>query len=409
MVVCLQLARFELAVAAGGRTALLREPVALAPQPGQGHRMGECSPAAEAFGVRVGMAMGEALARCPGLRLVPPDPAGVVEAWEEVLTALEAIGVAVAPERPGLVCFEAQGLRRLHGGSVENVVEAARRAVRRAPAAARHPVRAGVAASPFCALAAAGRARPGGGRSARGRIETVGGGEPGARAYLAGLPVDLLALRAATAALPPRLKRLGIEMLGQLAALPRAGVVDRFGKAGGLAHSLAAGRADRLRTRRPVERLVETLELPEAASGPALEYALGLLVDRVVAHRERHGRTLRAVALSARLVEGGTWHERVTFREALSDPGRMRLALVTRLALLPAPAEVLALAVESFGPPVTDQRPLLEAAAHERAARLREAVRQTRAVAGPEAALRVVEVEPDSRVPERRAMLTPWE
>jgi protein ImuB len=41
--------------------------------------------------------------------------------------------------------------------------------------------------------------------------------------------------------------------------------------------------------------------------------------------------------------------------------------------------------------------------------RLREAVRQTRAVAGPDAALRVLEVDPDSRVPERRLVLAPWE
>jgi hypothetical protein len=36
-------------------------------------------------------------------------------------------------------------------------------------------------------------------------------------------------------------------------------------------------------------------------------------------------------------------------------------------------------------------------------------VRQARTVAGPDAALRVLAVEPDSRVPERRAVLTPFE
>jgi protein ImuB len=131
-------------------------------------------------------------------------------------------------------------------------------------------------------------------------------------------------------------------------------------------------------------------------------------VDRLVARRERRGRTLRAVVLSAVLVEGGTWRERITFREALADPDRMRLALEQRLALLPAPAEALRLAVDRFGPPVTDQRPLLDEAVHERDARLREAVRQVRALAGPDAALRVVEVESESRVPERRAMLAPY-
>ena len=44
-----------------------------------------------------------------------------------------------------------------------------------------------------------------------------------------------------------------------------------------------------------------------------------------------------------------------------------------------------------------------------RAARLREAVRQARAAAGPDAALRILAVDPDSRVPERRLVLAPWD
>ena len=91
--------------------------------------VGEVSLAAEAFGVHPGMRLGEALARCPRLTLIPPDPAGVADAWERLLVRLESVGASVEPERPGLVCFEAQGLLRLYGG-VEGVLRAARRAVR---------------------------------------------------------------------------------------------------------------------------------------------------------------------------------------------------------------------------------------------------------------------------------------
>jgi protein ImuB len=113
--------------------------------------------------------------------------------------------------------------------------------------------------------------------------------------------------------------------------------------------------------------------------------------------------------LSAVLVEGGTWRARVTFREPLADPRRMRLVLAPRLAELPAPADVLRLRAEGFGPPAGDQRSLLVEPAAARAARLREAVRQARAAAGPDAALRILPVDPDSRVPERRLALTPWD
>ena len=79
LIVCIMIPRFELAVAAGGREALAAGPVALAPEAGREQLIGEASAAAEAYGVRAGMRLGEALARCPQLRLVTPDPAGVAD------------------------------------------------------------------------------------------------------------------------------------------------------------------------------------------------------------------------------------------------------------------------------------------------------------------------------------------
>lgn len=395
MIVCVLLPRFQLTIAAGDRSELLQVPVAIAPEPGGTQQVGEISLAAEAFGIHPGMRLGEALARCPRLMLVPPDPAGVADAWERLLVRLESIGAAVEPERPGLVCFDARGLLRLHGG-IEGVLAAARHALR-------VPARFGVAPSRFSAVAAATRARVR-------RPAIVPGGRAQACSFLAPLPVALLRARPALADLPEALERLGVKTLGELAGLPLAAVADRFGKAGLIAHELAEGGDGALRPRPAAEFLRESLELPEAASGVQLERGLGLLIDRLLARRERRGRTLRAVVLSAAMVEhGGTWRERVVFREALADPLRMRLALAPRVALMPAPAEELRLAVERFGPLVADQQALLEDPAVARAARLREAIRQARAAAGPEAALHVLEVDPESRFPERRVVLAPFE
>jgi protein ImuB len=318
---------------------------------------------------------------------------------------LESIGAAVEPERPGVVCFDARALLRLHGARPPTVPEAER--VKGVLAAARRalqvPVRYGVAPSRFAAVAAATRARVR-------RPVIVCGGRKEAAAFVAPLPVALLRARAGLEELPEALERLGIRTLGELAALAPAALADRFGTAGVLAHELANGGDLALRPRPPSEYVRESLELPEAAFGTQLERALGLLIDRLLARRERRGRTIRGVVLSAVLVEqGGTWREQVVFREALADPVRMRLALSPRLTLIPAPAEQLRLAVERFGPPASDQRPLLDDPAAARAARLREAIRQSRAAAGPEAALRVLEVDPSSRFPERRAVLTPFE
>lgn len=390
MIVCAHLPRFALVVAAGGREALLQGPAALAPEPGREQLVGEVSAPAEVFGIHAGMRMGEALSRCPRLALVPPDPLGVADAWEEVVCRLEAVGAEVEAARPGLACFDAAGLQRLHGGHLDGVVAAVRRSLAR-------PARIGAGPTRFCAVAGALRARS--------RRADIVEGAPA----LAGEPVALLRHCEETAALPAALERLGIATLGDLVALPRAAVADRFGPPGLRAHDLARGRDTPLHPRIPGERLEEDLELPESGSGEQLGHGLGLLIDRLLARRERRGRTLRAVVLAAKLVEGGTWRERVVFREALADAGRMRLVLVPRLALLPAPAEVLRLSVERFGPPHAQGTALFSDDAQARRARLREAVGQARASAGPEAALRVLEVDVASRVPERRAVLAPFE
>ena len=59
MIACVHLPRFELAFAAGGARALVGRPLAIAPLPGVERRVGEVSGAAEAFGVRRGMMLGE--------------------------------------------------------------------------------------------------------------------------------------------------------------------------------------------------------------------------------------------------------------------------------------------------------------------------------------------------------------
>ena len=381
---------------------MLAAPVALAPEPGGRQVVGQVSAGAEAFGVTTGMRLGEALARCPELRLVQPDPERERGAWGRVLDRLESIGAASESYLPGLAYFDADGLRRVHGGRLDDVLTASRRALGAA-------VRLGCAPSRFAAHAAALRARPRRrGGAGRGGLVMVPGGS--VRGFLAPLPVGLLRSRPELAALPETLERLGIRTLGELAALPVPAVAERFGHPGLLALDLAQGRDTPLEPRRPPEPVSERLDLPDAALGPQLERALELLVARVLARAERRGRTLRALALTARFVESGTWRVRVTLRRASADPERIRTALAVKLPELPAPAESLGLEVEAFGPPAHDQERLLPDSPTElRRRRIAEAVGQVRQAAGPEAALRVLEVDPDSRLPERRAVLAPFE
>jgi len=392
MVVCVSILRFSLLAALGDRRALAEEAIALGPEPGCEQVIGEVSPRAETFGVVAGMRVGEALSRCPELKLVPPDPEGVRELWKVVLERIEAIGGAPESERAGIAYFAADGLLGIHGGNLDGVLVAARAKLGRA--------RLGVAPSRFAAWCAASQTLQ------RHPTLTVDGRR--LARFLEPLPVDLLRVRSELGGLPETLERLGVRTLGELAALPVPALAERFGHPGLVARELARGRDAPLRPRRPSEPVTERVELPEGVSGQQLERTLELLIARMLARRERRGRALRAVALSARFVAGGTWRTAVTLRHASAEPERLRLVLQPRLGELPAPAESLALEVEAFGPPAREQTRMLDDGARERRTRLAEAIRQARQAAGEGAALRVLDVDPGSRIPERRAVLAPF-
>jgi protein ImuB len=388
-VTCALIPRFRLIAATAGNRETLRRPTALAPEPGAAQLIGEVSGPAERFGLRAGMRMGEALSRCPELALIPPDPERAEHSWEEALRRLEGIGAQVESGRAGEAFFEAGGLSRLWGG-IEGVLARVRRQLGRS-------VRLGAGPSRFCAYVAA---------------ASSGGVVPDRRAaeFLDPLPVSLLCGRLGEGEaddLPHEHERLGISTHGRLAGLPRDAVADRFGRLGLRARGLARGEDDPLRPRPVREAIAVEFELPEAVSGQQLERALELLISRLLAHGARRGRTLRTLRLSARLAAGGGWRRQVALRRATADRSRLADALLPHLTLLPAPAATLRLEAVALGPETGEQLSLSNPD-QERRKRISEAVRQTRSAAGADSLLRVLEVDPGSRVPERREVLMPF-
>lgn len=396
---CVLVPRFSLLAACDGSREVLLEPAALAPEPGSEQFIGEVSGAAEARGVRANMRLGEALSRCPDLILVPPDPGRTADLWETALRRLEETGAAVESSREGEAFFRADGLRGLHG-SIAGALGVARRRIAM-------PARVAGAPTRFASYAAASTARQR--RSSRPPIVSP----HDLRGFLHPLPVSILAERLgpdkrAAQRLVATLERLGIDSLGSLSALPRSSVSDRFGPLGLRAQRLACGEDDPVRPRPPHEALAETLELPEAAGGQQLDRALELLVDRLLAARERRGRTIRTLRLTATLSGGGGWSQTAALRRPSASAGILRLALAPKLAGLPAPASALLLAATSLGPAASDQLELSRRPEDTRRRRLTEAARQVRAAVGADALQRVLPVEGGSRVPERWTMLTPF-
>lgn len=393
MIVAVHIPRLPLLVALLRARRPLDAPVALGPVPGGPQVVGLCTPAAEAAGVRPGLRVGEALARCPSLDLVLADPDAASDASERMLERLEAAGFAVEPCGLEGAAFDVRGTLRMHGG-LEGVLRRVRGAL---------PVGAGgrVGAAPalFAARQAAHEAAPG-------RPLVLDADE--VPEFLAPLPADRLPLTPAQVA---ALHDLGLRTIGQVAGLPRAAALDRLGFPGLEAWRLARGEAGRApRPRVPPRPLRASIGFPEpVAALPALEAAARLLLGELAAAAHGRGAALRTLTLRARLADGGSWACDVTLREATSDRARLALSALPRLGEIPAPVSELWIGGDASGALGGHQLTAIPSPAEERRTRAGEAVRQVRAAQGDGAMLRVVEIEPWSRLPERRWALTPLE
>ncbi|HEU5430128.1 MAG TPA: hypothetical protein VFU81_00610, partial [Thermomicrobiales bacterium] len=215
--------------------------------------------------------------------------------------------------------------------------------------------------------------------------------------------------------LPPetvrRLERLGLRTLGDLAALPPAAVQARFGAQGRRMWELASGRDDTPVTpRRRPETVSEWLDLPAPAiSREAFLFALRRLVLTAIAQPTLRGRAARQARVRVFLESGGVWEKEVTLREPaagerLSEALRLRFGAVS----LPGPVVSLALALSGLTAEAARQA-TIAGAFPRRPNALAEAAQQLAARYGASPLYRIVEVEPWSRIPERRHALIAFE
>jgi protein ImuB len=391
MIACLAIPAFELRAALRKRPSVALHPAALAPPDSAEPLIGSVTAAADQAGVRPGMRMGEALATCPKLILVEPDPASAERDWEEIVRSLEDSGFAVESSVLGTAYFDTRGVERLYGG-LESALERALAAV-----GSHWDARVGAAGRRFAALAAANVARPG---------QALIVSDEHTKEFLAPLPLRLLGLDERRR---EELEALGVKRVGQLARLPGAAVAERLGPDGRSAWGQArGGRRGRIIGRRPPAEIFEVLEFPEAVGNElTLRRALATLVDRALSRRERADRFIRKVALSARLVGGASWRRTLTFRDPAAEPDRLRIALGPKLNDLPAPVLALRLELTELTESRGQQLELVKPDGAELQTKLKEGLRQVKASTGGGAVASVVEVAPWSRIPEARALFVP--
>jgi DNA polymerase-4/protein ImuB len=257
----------------------------------------------------------------------------------------------------------------------------------------------------FTAWVAASRARPG---------EAVIVPSGGEKDFLAAQPIAVLPLDPDT---HRRLRQLGIRSLGALASLPEEGVTAQFGAPGRLLWRLAAGRiAEPVAGRVAPEPIVAALTFfTPVGERELLVHSLDQLIGRALKHPRRIGWRVHAVRLRADLEGASSWLAAILLKDPTADAARIAAPLKTRLEQSPPTGAVERLVLEftAFAPGTSElQLFARDAQAAARAGQqraLQSAAREVRMRVKRSCLYHIIEVQPWSRLPERRFALIDFE
>lgn len=234
-------------------------------------------------GIRRGLRRRDAQARCPGVLLLDDNPDRDLRCFEPVLAAVERLRPGVAPLRPGLLAIRSPG--RYYGSEEHAAAVIAEHLV----AAGVTDLRIGVADDLFTAEQAARQTES----AQEWRIVPAGG----SAVFLGGLRIDVLP----DAELVSLLRRLGIDTLGEFAALPHGTVLTRFGGTAAKIHRLAGGTGQATVSGRtpPPDLETEVSFEPPLASVEAVAFSVRTTAERFVHRLGEGGEVATAVRIEA--------------------------------------------------------------------------------------------------------------
>src|SRR2546427_6115628 len=397
---CVWIPLFPLRCEEARHEGLAAYPTALL-APDTTRKLWQISPLARHAGVKPGMTVSQAIGLCPTLRLIEPDPVHYDEQFASLLSALTEVSPVVEAGELGLAYVGVDGLEGIYGSS-ENIIAAIRLAVRPPD---RQTVRLGGGAENFPAWVAASRAKP-----SEAIVVPVGA----ERNFLASQPIAVLPLDVGT---HRRLRQLGIRTLGALAALPEAAVTAQFGAMGKQLWRLAAGRvAEPVQGRVEPEPIIAALTFfTPVGERELLVHSLDQLIARALKHPRRIGWRVHALRVRADLEGGGSWLTAHLLKDPTADAGRIAAPLRTRLEQSPPTGAVERLVLEftAFAPGTAPLQLFprdAQAAAHAgRQRALQSAAREIRMRIKRASLYPIIEVQPWSRLPERRYALIDYE
>lgn len=307
----------EIEAVAGRAVSAAEPPLATVRKTGSRVELAAVCPAARALGMHPGMALTMARAQAPQLDARPADEQGDAADLRRLaeLLARRWSPVVAISDSDGLF-IDLTGVAHLRGGEKQF----ARRLVR---LLARHGFCARVAVADSAGAAWA-LARYGDG----GAVQIAPTGSHGELLS----PLPPAALRLAPSALE-LLARLGVDSVGQLAAMPRGPLVRRFGQAIVARLDQALGHApeplDPVAV--PQTIAVEQRFAEPIATADAIEHWLRRLVPRLCQELTEAGRGARSIEVAAARVDGVPQRFRVGLARATRDPPHILRLMLRRI------------------------------------------------------------------------------
>jgi DNA polymerase IV len=258
------------------------------------------------------------------------------------------------------------------------------------------PVRMGIAGGKFPAYLAALDSAPGGYKTLEGSSAL----------YFKDLPCDVLpiSLKSKTS-----LRSFGIRTLGQAAALPLGPLQSQFGPEGRMISNLAQGRDDTpLYPRYMEENIEESSALSSVTvSLEAILISVEALLSRVFSGDSLKGRGIRGLTLWTRGWNAGHWEHSISYKEPAMDIRSVisRVKYILENFAQPGPVEQVGIKITGLGYRSGQQKSLFsEVRARDR---LMTDIKQLNFRLGGPQVFTLKEIEPWSRIPERRYILAP--
>ncbi|MQF68927.1 hypothetical protein FIM12_01135 [SAR202 cluster bacterium AD-804-J14_MRT_500m] len=355
-----------------------------------GSRRTVCDSSPTLTGIRPGMRLQEAVSFAKDVRLLELDTPYIERLFEDILSALELVSPVVETPDLGCAYIDLHGLERLYGSDVR-IAQAIQHAT---PETWKAQV--GIGNSKFTAHMSALLAEPG--RPCK---------APEDSSFLKLLSVDHLPVSYKTRV---QLHCFGLHTLGDTELLDVTSLQAQFGWEGKLIWELSRGIDVRnVTARNPKEEVTERLIFPEpAATLERIMLGVRILVERALSNSDLRGRRARLAILEGYASRGAPWRHRLSSKEPFNQQKIIsRINASIEGTKVSAPVEELCLSLSEFtGERGRQENIFSEAQDREQ---IKEAIKQLHTLMGnPAPIFHVKEVEPWSRIPERRHALVQY-